>query len=855
MITQNSLLKAFPPYTYPPIPNSLQSIHLSRFNLKTAVGRKKAVQSIDVHRELKICVVTFWVMSQIFNFLGASRGCADFRDPTAVFRFNILDPIKPYYVIIFQYTPVMNPSAFITELQQRCSQLPASFVQDFITQMDPDYLEGFPHTTIAQHIALAHRLSVKQPCLVTIHALPSRQYQLHFVAYDYFSEFATFCGVLASFGLDIREAAIFTSHEISSVSPLPLSTAKKLRGWNRVLPRRVSRGLSRKFVVDVFRVQALKGFSFGPSRQQDFMDMLNALLHLLQKNQVRQARRQINRRLIEHLGKAQKKTGDLLQPVHITFSNPPSSPDTILDIRSTDTPAFLYTFANALAMRNIYLVKAKIEVKDQQVSNRFYVRGRHGEKLQSQHEQQELRTAAVLLKEFTHYLSWAPDPGKALDHFDQFLDQLLEQPHKGSPLSTLSQGSTLEHLAQLFGSSDYLWEDLLRRQHHHLLPMMRQFRKGPLVRSITLLNRTMENALRQAKTLAQKKHRLNQCKDEELFRIDMRHLLENSSLADFSHALTNLADVVLSQALTHSSRVIHPQRSRTAQPPMAIFGLGKLGGGELGYASDIEILFVYDTPSPSRTIKPLRMSAEYFERWVQEFLQWIEAKQEGIFHIDTRLRPYGDKGTLANSLPEIQRYYHPQGAAAPFERQASIKLRFIAGNRALGKAVETNRDQFVYGPEPWDLKTALHLRQRQMRELVPSGATHVKYGPGGLIDVEYMVQYLQLIHGHHHPAIRTPNTLEAIEQLCHASIITLTERETLQDDYLFLRQMIDSLRIVRGHAKDLVLPPSGSDEMVFLARRLGMGTTDWGKSAKAFEQATCERMEQIHERFVQRFAD
>ena len=162
----------------------------------------------------------------------------------------------------------MDPSAFITELQQLCSQLPASFVQDFITQMDPDYIEGFPQATIAQHITLAHQLSVQQPCLVTIHALPSRQYQLHFVAYDYFSEFATFCGVLASFGLDIREAAIFTSHEISSSSPLSSSTAKKLQSWNRVLPRRPSRGLSRKFVVDVFRVQALKGFSFGIERQQ-----------------------------------------------------------------------------------------------------------------------------------------------------------------------------------------------------------------------------------------------------------------------------------------------------------------------------------------------------------------------------------------------------------------------------------------------------------------------------------------------------------------------------------------------------------------------------------------------------------
>ena len=220
----------------------------------------------------------------------------------------------------------------------------------------------------------------------------------------------------------------------------------------------------------------------------------------------------------------------------------------------------------------------------------------------------------------------------------------------------------------------------------------------------------------------------------------MQHLLENSSLPNFSQALTNLAHVILNYALQQSHGVINEKASLTEQVPLAIFGLGKLGGGELGYASDIEILFVYQPPQHAGKGKPLRVSPDYFERWAQEFLQWIEAKQEGIFHIDTRLRPYGHKGTLANSLEEIQRYYHSQGAAAPFERQAFIKLRFVAGNRALGKAIETHRDHFVYGSEPWDLKTALHLRQRQMTELVKPATTHVKYGPGGLLDVEYMIR-------------------------------------------------------------------------------------------------------------------
>lgn len=746
----------------------------------------------------------------------------------------------------------MNEADRIHTYQTQCPHLRQPLIRDFVLQMDPDYFASFSSGAIMQHLELANQLTFDQPCAMLIQALPSSQYQITLVAYDYFSEFAAFCGVLSSFGLDIREATIFTSLE----TPAALSTSTKS---SRGIPHmsrspRPTQGLTRKIVVDVFHVQALDGFQFGESEQREFRETLTTLLQLLQKNQIRQARGQVNRRLIEILGKMRNRPTDVVHPVHITFSNPPATQETILDIGSTDTPAFLYTFANALAMRGIYIVKARIEVTDHRVRNRLYVRGRQGGKIQGKGEQQELRTAATLLKEFTHYLSWAPDPGKALEHFDQFLDQWLDQPNTPSRITRLTQSSTLEHLAQLFGSSDYLWEDLLRRQHHNLLPMMNQYQKGPLIRSKTVLTRAIEPLLLKTKSPAEKKQQLNQWKDEELFRIDMRHLLENSPLPQFSEALTNLADVILHQALLQSQKAINPKASLTTPPSMAIFGLGKLGGGELGYASDIEILFVYQIPGRSPRHLTAMLSSDYFERWAQEFLQWIEAKQEGIFHLDTRLRPHGEKGLLANSLEEIQRYYAPQGGAAPFERQALIKLRFVAGNRRLGKAVEQHRDQFVYGPDLWDLQTALHLRERQKKELVQPGTTHVKYGAGGLLDVEYTVQYLQLMHGHRHPSIRTTNTLEAIDQLCGAALLTLEEGDSLKDNYLFLRQLIDGLRIVRGNAQDLVLPPSGSDEMVFLARRLGMITTNWLQGARDLEHTIHTRMAQSHEQFIQRFS-
>ncbi|MGD9852158.1 MAG: hypothetical protein AB7T38_12895 [Nitrospirales bacterium] len=735
-------------------------------------------------------------------------------------------------------------------IQALCPDLPRKLIEDFIQGMDADYFSSFSWPTIAHHVSLAHQLTLSQPCATDIQSLPDQRYQVTIVAYDYFSEFATFCGVLSSFGLDIREALIFTSSQHPS-SKTGHASKPRSGGFRSMSPRRPEPGLTRSIAVDVFTLQSLKGFQFGPSEQQRFSDSLVPLLLLLQKNHLRQARRQINRILVEALGRLHVPETRVVQPVQITFSNTLAEQETVLDIRSTDTPAFLYAFANALAMRGVYLVKAKIEVDKHRVRNRLFVRGRQGRKIQGKVEQQELRTAAALIKEFTHSLRWAPDPGKALEHFDQFLDQLLEEPHTQSALSSLEKASTLSQLAQLFGSSDYLWEDLLRRQHHNLLPMMNRFQRGPLIRPKAALQRSLEALLKTAKTPETRKARLNQFKDEELFRIDMRHLLNNSPLPDFSKALTHLADVILTQALQESRRVIDPKASKSSKLPMAIFGLGKLGGTELGYASDIEILFVYDAPSTRRTSPPL--ATDYFERWAQEFLQWIEAKQEGIFHVDTRLRPHGDKGLLANSLQEIRRYYNPTGGAAPFERQALIKLRYVGGNATIGKAVERHRDAFVYSPAPWDLSTALHLRKRQAKELVPPGSTHVKYSPGGLIDIEYTVQYLQLMHGHAHPALHTPNTLQALQELSQVSLISQRERDALSEHYLFLRLLIDALRIVRGHAQDLVLPPPGSEEMVFLARRLGFVAMDWQQGAADLEQAISSRMQDIHARFQQRF--
>ena len=745
-----------------------------------------------------------------------------------------------------------------TELEKLSPPVDQVIIKDFLDRMDPDYFSQFPARTVAEHVALANTLTPEAPC--TLHVQPANnagQYRLTVVAYDYFAEFATICGLLSAYGFDIREALVFTYQDDPAL-PSPSQSLRRRQSLKWPIRRHRQRpGLSRKKVVDVFQVHLLPGTVFNATIEQELSRVLTNMIRLLESRNLREVRNSVNRKLVETLGQKKTVASALVHPVEILFNNALSVRETVIDIRGTDSPAFLYAFTNALAMRGLYLSKATIEGDGLRVRNRFFVRDRHGQKIVSTQEQQELTVAAALIKEFTHYLTWAPDPGKALDHFSHFLDQLLERRLNKKQINWLARKDSLANLARLFGTSDFLWEDFLRRQHANLLPIVETFHQFQARSSKTTLAKALKARLGKNRSPETRKTILNQLKDQELFRIDMHHILNKTPLPSFSESLTILAEVILAQALIEAQSVIdrkHPPPATLKRNPLpfSICGLGKLGGRELGYASDIELIFVYGT-APKASGIPAPLIGEYYERLVQEFLHWIEAKQEGIFQLDIRLRPHGEKGLLANSFDDVKDYYRTGGAAAPFERQAWIKLRHVAGNAALGRRIERYRDDFVYSQAPWSLDTALHLRRRQIQELVPRGTIHVKYSPGGLVDVEYAVQYLQLQYGHRESSLRTPNTLQALKALQETTLLSRHDATSLMEDCLFLRKVIDGLRIVRGNAKDLILPKSGSDDMTYLARRLGYMTEVWQEGARTFERELHERMNRSHEIFVKLF--
>ena len=733
------------------------------------------------------------------------------------------------------------------QLERFSAEVGGETVAEFLSRLDDEYFERFSPDQIRLHMQMANRLWLARPVQLGVAARSGGGFDLTIVAFDYFSELSIICGLVSAFGFNIDAGRVYT---FSGEKPSSHSSPPRRAG---------SRGTYHpRKIVDAFSVSLRDGCVFDGDKQAEFSHELESLVRLLGDRMFAEARDRVNRRLVEYLDQARTQPTELDSPLHIRFDNDLSERWTVIDVRSKDVPAFLYSLTNGLAMRGVYIQKASIDSVGGEATDRFYVLDRRGNRIESQEEQQRLTTAVGLIKQFTRSLPAAPDPAKALNHFDQFLDAVVDQGLSSRALTLFSDADGLSMLADLLGSSDFLWEDILRTRIEELLPVLEEIKDFPLPISRVAVGNELSALLDDSTNYSEKRAALNRFKDKNMFAIDLKRLLDRRvTLNDFSSSLTDLSEAVVSAATDLCTGHLIEQHGEpilesTKACAFAVFGLGKFGGREMGYASDLELLFVYE--GQGRTGGPTEITnGEFFDRLVEEIVRFIDAKQDGIFQIDLRLRPYGSAGALASSLANIREYYSSTGDADPFERQALIKLRPIAGDETLGRAVENHRDRYVYGGEPWDLERALHLRARQIRELVERGKVSVKYSAGGIIDVEYTAQYLQIMNGEKHPELRTPTTLVAIDRLRSASILRNDECDTLESAYVFMRQLQDALRMVRGYSRDLVLPDEQSDEFKFLARRLGYHDMSWSESSHHLAEDINRHRLSVNRIFLDRF--
>jgi [glutamine synthetase] adenylyltransferase / [glutamine synthetase]-adenylyl-L-tyrosine phosphorylase len=526
-----------------------------------------------------------------------------------------------------------------------------------------------------------------------------------------------------------------------------------------------------------------------------------------------------------------------LYPIEIQIDNEISDQYTVLRIDSEDTFGFLYEFTNALAINQVYIARMIVDSSGNRVHDVLYVTDENGYKITDPDRQRRLRAATVLIKHFTHLLPISPNPESALLHFREFISELFRRPNWPDELASMERPEVLQGLARLLGVSDFLWDDFLRMQYVNLYPVVRDVDALTSAKSRQQLQDELATDLRlfhngpQQGPISENApwiDALNAFKDREMFRIDMRHILGHTQeFWEFATELTDLAEVVINSAfhlLHEDMRFTYgtPRLEDGSTSQMSLLALGKFGGGELGFASDIELMFVYagngQTSGPN-----IITTAEFYEKLVQFFATFIRARREGIFQVDLQLRPYGKAGSLAVSLDAFRRYFTPSGPAWAYERQALVKLRPVAGDPILGKQIIALRDQYVYTGEHYNVTAMRAMRERQVRHLVTGGTFHPKYSLGGLVDIEYLVQGLQINHGLDAPSLRSTNTRATMAALFEAGIFSEEDYTRLRKAYTFFRWLIDSLRVVRGNAKDVTVPSSDSEEFAFLARRMRYG--------------------------------
>ena len=298
---------------------------------------------------------------------------------------------------------------------------------------------------------------------------------------------------------------------------------------------------------------------------------------------------------------------------------------------------------------------------------------------------------------------------------------------------------------------------------------------------------------------------LRRFKRRELLRIAARDVVGLASIEATARELTYLAEACVEAAV----RALEPT------VPFAVIGMGRLGGYELSYASDIDVLFVYDGDK-----------AEEFataEATAVALMAEIGATtSEGqTFRIDAKLRPDGSKGSLTRSIDGYRQYY--ERSALTWEFQSLLRARPVAGDRGVGERFLALVEPFVYrDPFPLDAEREVRrIKARVERERIPPGEDpefHLKLGRGGLTDIEFTAQLLQLQHGAAHPEVRTPATMEALSRLRDAGVLADADAAVLADAYRFCERARNARYLVTGQASDAL--PTGAPA-ARIARLLG----------------------------------
>ena len=437
----------------------------------------------------------------------------------------------------------------------------------------------------------------------------------------------------------------------------------------------------------------------------------------------------------------------VLYPVRIEVDSEGSPVTrTRMRVKTQDTPFFLYAFSTALSLQDVSIESVTIRTEEGRIEDELEFVDGSGKPITDQARLDSIKLSVLLTKQFTSFLGSASDPLAALLRFEQLVKDIVAAPGQARWVELLSSQKVLRTCAASGGELVPLG-GLCRLQYEELIPLLGPGVPGKsLVEPVELLPERLELALGGATDPGEFTRRLNDFKDREIYLYDLDHILapqrrtsadEESFISDFltlSRRLTARAKVVVDAAASFAWRQLaarfgEPRTVAGLPVRLAILGLGKLGGVALGYASDIELLFVYSDNGSTEG------SAGHRQRGVlrQPRTRGAQAgarQARGDFHIDLRLRPFGKSGPLACSLESFCTYYAPGGGAHSLERLSLVRLRAVGGDKAFGHQVERLRDEMVYATRSIDLAELRDIRVKQAQEKVQPGAGSTRSSAG-----------------------------------------------------------------------------------------------------------------------------
>jgi len=442
---------------------------------------------------------------------------------------------------------------------------------------------------------------------------------------------------------------------------------------------------------------------------------------------------------------------------------------------------------------------------------------------------------AIICDQFDEHLAGCADPDMALNNLERFMAAARNPLALGTLLER--DPATMPILLQIFASSQH-FSDLLIREPEGLdtlrLTEGRQVARQAMAEEIV----AEVEALDHEKAVL---HALRRFKRRETLRIAYGDIIREQSLETVTSQISFLAEALLEAALQAAwhrlVRKLGTPAGAAGEPAgFVILGMGKLGGKELNYSSDVDLIFLHNGDATTGGRRSAS-SQEFFTQLAQRIVALLAETTElgAPYRIDLRLRPEGSRGPMVSNVRSALSYYDLRGRT--WERQAYIKARPVAGDVELGH-------QFLERLSPWiyrrylsraDISGIKALKRRIEKRTQDEGADqrNVKTGRGGIRDVEFVIQFLQLLNGADLPELRTGNTLEALAQLEYVGCLTHLERTLLEENYRFLRKVEHRLQIMFDLQTHLL--PEGRDEVRKLAFRMGYSKDPDRWALEAFE--------------------